>query len=135
MIIQEQEGKTQPSDSPNVSTFLLSILVMNVTDVSSDCYQQTAGVPGAALLYLRSCLDGRSLKNACPINTMQDALNGPSSLEKDIIPSVSHVIHHLLSLCHRRHLIGGLLFPDRTNTIQQLFGNADNRFLLAHAGG
>lgn len=71
---------------PTLRSCLLSILVICSTDLSSACYKQTAGHPGAALLYRRSWMDGRSLKKTCQINNMQDALNGPSSWDEDITP-------------------------------------------------
>lgn len=71
---------------PTLRSALFPIPVIRSTDLSSACYQQTAGHPGAAHLYHRSWMDGRSLKTTCQTDNMQDALNGPSSSYEDSTP-------------------------------------------------
>ena len=71
---------------PALRSCVLSVPVMGSTDLSSACYQQPASYPGAARLYQRSSMDGRSLQKTCQTHNMQDALNGPSSWDKEIVP-------------------------------------------------
>ncbi len=127
---------------PTLRSSLFPIPVIRSTDLSSACYKQTAGHPGAAHLYHRSWMDGRSLKKACQTINMQDALNGPSSRMKTSFHAVSQPIHPLL--CHRfhalpqvsyytlSHTILCLMLPHKANAIQELFGNPDNRFFVIH---